>query len=63
MTEENTIEEFKGELQKQTWLCIRKNQWPRRQDILIYLLRGVKGKKNEKWWRKPTGLMGHNQKK
>lgn len=54
MPEENRTEKLNGELQKKTSLYRRKNLWPRRQDVLIYPVRGLKEKKkNEKWWRNP----------
>ena len=42
-------------------VTMQKNWWPRRQNIWKYPVRGAKWKK-EREWRKPTGLMEHNQK-
>lgn len=48
------------ELQKQAQLCRGKNKWSRRQDIWNYPS-GKQKNKSEAGWRKPMGLMRHNQ--
>lgn len=47
----NWTQEFTRELQRQTVLNRRRNQWTQKQNIWNYIVREQKGKKNKKEWR------------